>query len=41
MKRLVCTDIGIYLLREEDKLEEGSCPPWLDLTVIPALELRT
>ena len=41
MKRLVCTDIGIYLLREEDKLENANCPPWLDLTVIPALELRT
>lgn len=41
MKRLVCTDIGIRLLREEEKLTEGNCPPWLDLTVITAWDLRT
>lgn len=38
MSRLVCTDIGIVLVREEDKLTEADCPPWLDMTVIPALD---
>ena len=36
MKRLVCTDIGIVLVREEKKIsaEDGTCPPWLDLNII-------
>lgn len=36
MKRLVCTDIGIVLVREEDKITEANCPPWLDMAIIPA-----
>lgn len=46
MKKLVCTDIGIRLLREENKLcsvrewEDQSgcilCPPWLDMEIIKA-----
>ena len=30
MKRLVCADIGIRLLREEEKLTEANRPAWLD-----------
>ena len=30
MKRLVCADIGIRLLREEEKLTEAKHPAWLD-----------
>ena len=38
MKRLVCTDIGIVLVQEEKKIsaEDGTCPPWLDLNIIPS-----
>lgn len=47
MKRLVCTDIGIVLLKEEGKIfgpgEESvpgwiQCPDWLDMNIIPAVE---
>lgn len=34
MKRLVCADIGIVLMREEGYISEENCPPWLDLNVI-------
>lgn len=34
MKRLVCADIGIVLVREEGYITEENCPPWLDLNVI-------
>ena len=34
MKRLVCADIGIVLLRKEGTITEETCPPWLDLNVI-------
>ena len=34
MKRLVCVDIGIVLLREEGSITEENCPPWLDRNVI-------
>ena len=34
MKRLVCADIGIILLRKEGTITEETCPPWLDLNVI-------
>ena len=34
MKRLVCADIGIVLLNQEDTITESSCPPWLDMEVI-------
>ena len=34
IKRLVCADIGIVLVREEGFLTEETCPPWLDMTVI-------
>lgn len=34
IKRLVCADIGIVLLREEGILTEETCPPWLDMEII-------
>ena len=37
MKRLVCADIGIVLVREEGVITEETCPPWLDMTVIMSL----
>ena len=45
IKKLVCTDIGILLVKEEYKIcgpEEPllpgayPCPPWLDMNIIPA-----
>ena len=44
MKRLVCTDIGIVLLKEEWKICEAgemvpggySCPHWLDMNILRA-----
>lgn len=46
MKRLVCADIGIVLLKEEGKIcssEESipgctHCPNWLDMQIISAIE---
>lgn len=47
MKRLVCTDIGIRLDRQEGKIrsaeeapDNGSilCPPWLDMNILKAYE---
>ena len=37
VKRLVCADIGIVLVREEGVITEETCPPWLDMTVIMSL----
>lgn len=37
MKRLVCADIGIVLVREEGVITEETCPPWLDMSVIMSL----
>ena len=37
VKRLVCADIGIVLVREEGVISEETCPPWLDMTVIMSL----
>ena len=43
MKRLVCADIGIRLLREEGKISASSepgcipCPEWVDLNIISAI----
>lgn len=34
MDRLVCVDIGIVLVREERKLSDRECPPWLDQNII-------
>ena len=34
IKRLVCVDIGIVLLREEGIITEETCPPWLDMEII-------
>ena len=34
MKRLVCADIGIILVREERYLTEENYPPWLERNVI-------
>jgi len=45
MKRLVCTDIGIVLVREENKIcavnepplaDAFRCPPWLNMEIIKA-----
>lgn len=45
MKRLVCTDIGIKLVKEEWKISEAaermiqgtfSCPEWLDMNILKA-----
>ena len=38
IKRLVCADIGILLVREEGFISEKTCPPWLDMTVITVKE---
>lgn len=38
MKRLVCADIGIVLVREEGKITAENAPTWLDLQVIRAYE---
>lgn len=38
IKRLVCADIGIVLLREEGYIDRENCPPWLDMAVICATE---
>lgn len=37
MKRLVCADIGIVLVREERYITGETCPPWLDLNIISAI----
>ena len=37
MKRLICADIGIILVREEGYISDENCPPWLDLNVISAI----
>ena len=37
MKRLVCADIGILLLKEEEKITEETCPAWLDMHIIDAV----
>ena len=43
MKRLVCADIGIRLLREEGKISTSNepgcipCPEWVDLNIISAI----
>ena len=37
MKRLVCADIGIVLVREEGYISDENCPPWLDLNVISVI----
>lgn len=34
MKRLVCVDIGIVLVREEGFITEETCPTWLDMSII-------
>ena len=34
IKRLVCADIGIILVRKEGYLTEDTCPPWLDGNVL-------
>ena len=38
IKCLVCTDIGIVLLREEGYITKETCPSWLDMNVISAYE---
>lgn len=34
MKRLICADIGIILVREEGYITKETCPPWLDMNII-------
>ena len=36
MKRLVCADIGIVLVREEELISSDNCPAWLDMNTISA-----
>ena len=36
MKKLVCADIGIRLVKEEGKITEETCPSWLDLQTVKA-----
>ena len=36
MKKLVCADIGIVLVKEEGFLTEETCPAWLDRKIIRA-----
>jgi len=38
MKRLVCADIGIKLVREEGFITEENCPTWLDMTIVSVVE---
>ena len=38
MKKLVCADIGIVLLKEEDKITAENCPSWLDMNILKAYE---
>lgn len=37
IKRLVCADIGIVLIKEERKITEDICPPWLDMQIVNAV----
>ena len=37
MKKLVCADIGIRLVREEGTISPETCPDWLDMNVIYAV----
>lgn len=39
IKKLVCADIGIVLVKEEGILTEDTCPDWLDMNVINAKNL--
>ena len=36
MKKLVCADIGIVLVKEEGSITEENCPEWLEMAVINA-----
>ena len=36
MKKLVCADIGIVLVKDEGVIHEENCPKWLDTAVISA-----
>ena len=38
MKKLVCADIGIRLVKEEGKITEENCPSWLEMKIIKAYE---
>ena len=38
IKRLICADIGIILVRNEGYITEQNCPPWLDMNVFSAIE---
>ena len=38
MKRLLCADIGIVLVREEETITEETCPLWLDMNIISAIK---
>ena len=37
MKKLVCADIGIVLLKEEGQITEENAPSWLDMEIIHAV----
>ena len=34
MKKLVCADIGILLVKEEEKITAETCPSWLDMNIL-------
>ncbi|MBQ3192330.1 MAG: NAD(P)H-hydrate epimerase [Oscillospiraceae bacterium] len=34
MKKLICADIGIKLVRKEGTITKENCPPWLDMEII-------
>ena len=36
MKRLVCADIGITLVKQEGTITAGTCPGWLEMEPIRA-----
>lgn len=38
MKKLVCADIGIVLVHQEGKISKETCPPWLDMNIISAID---
>jgi len=38
IKRLVCADIGIILVKEESHITEENCPAWLDMNILKITE---
>ena len=38
MKKLVCADIGILLVKEEGKITAETCPSWLDMKILKSYD---